>query len=109
MLCPLPSCAGAAKLLQDPATSATLFAPTNAAWWHVPAEVDLGDMEALQNVLLFLVAPGQVVMPDTVRRVTRVGGRAGRLWWTWASWIGAAIVWLACILRLLPFYYGHEN
>ena len=49
--------AGVAPLLEDPAATLTLLAPTNAAWAAVDtAVVDLGDRETLQAVLTFLIA-----------------------------------------------------
>ncbi|KAL4434037.1 hypothetical protein ABPG75_000478 [Micractinium tetrahymenae] len=56
---------GILPLLEDPAAAITLFAPTDDAWARVDtARVDLSDRETLQAVLTFLVAQGQVVMPD---------------------------------------------
>ncbi|PRW57696.1 hypothetical protein C2E21_3455 [Chlorella sorokiniana] len=56
--------AGIAPLLEDTTTSITLFAPTDEAWAAVPPEVDVKDVETLQQILLFLITQGQVVVPD---------------------------------------------
>lgn len=61
--------AGAASMLKDRASTATLFAPINSAWERFPATVDLGNKDILQHVLLYLLAPGAVVVPDAVRLV----------------------------------------
>lgn len=84
-------------MLQDPTTSATLFAPTNAAWARVPPSIDLGDAETLQMVLLFLLSPGQVTLPDTVS-VAAWWGSGGR-------WAGRAGSPMTCI-RPSPIHHA---
>ncbi len=67
-------------MLQDSRSSVTLFAPVNSAWAHLPSSINLQDAEILQHVVLFLVAGGQIIMPDAVG--AGVSGAAEQRWFT---------------------------
>eukprot|EP00887_Chlorella_sp_A99_P003678 scaffold7.g3678.t1 len=56
--------AGVGPMLRQAGDTLTLFAPINSAWDSLPASVDLTSQDTLQAVMLFLLAQGQVVLPD---------------------------------------------